>query len=253
MARVHVKVGPKFADYSVEGLPFLPGLCMHKTPNTGKSSSMFNITHTASGLAVLSYVDEEDLELIRMILGRKLWDTSKDRIFDDEKYYNLIVEAEAVLTNHERSNKQEKRIAEDVGGKRQPASGSRWGSKRDIVSPNFLIEAKSTKHPKKSVQIKDLHFLTKQAYQQGKIPAYIVELGTKQEVVIIPAQELRESMLADIGETKELCCKRKKSISLGTGLVEWVSADNCALIETTEQTYALISYCLFLEVGKRGL
>jgi len=253
MAKIYVKIGPKFTNYAVEGLPFLPGLCMHKTPNVGKTVGLYNITHSNSGLAVLSYVNEADLELVRMILGKMLWDKSPSKIFDNDKYYNLTLEAKAVLTNHEKSKKQEERIAKDVGGKRQPASGSRWGSKRDIVTPDLLIEAKTTKHSKKSVVIKDLHFLTKQAYQQGKVPVYIIELGNKQEVAIVPAQELTEAILEELNETKELNCKNKKSFSIGTGLVDWIIANNCALVETTNSTYALISYYFFLEVSKRGL
>jgi len=253
MAKVYVKIGPKFISYAVDGLPYLPGLCMHKVPHTGKSGDLFSITHQKSGLAVLSSVKEGELELTRMILGRMLWDKSADSIFNNDKYINLTLEAKAVLTNHDRSKKQEERIAKDVEGKRQPASGSRWGAKRDIITPELLIEAKTTRTSKMSISIKDLHFLTKQAYQQGKIPAYVIELGSKQEVVIVPAQELTDKVLSELGDTRTLDCKTKKSFSIGTGLVDWITSNNCALVETSKSTYALISYYFFLEVSKRGL
>ena len=52
----------------------------------------------------------------------------------------------------ERSRKQEKRLAEETGGKRQPGSGNKWFAKGDIESPQtkeliaggFLIEGKTT-------------------------------------------------------------------------------------------------------------
>jgi len=51
-----------------------------------------------------------------------------------------------------KSKKQEERIAKETGGKRQPASGSRWHSKGDVEGPptkeliadGFLIEGKTT-------------------------------------------------------------------------------------------------------------
>lgn len=51
-----------------------------------------------------------------------------------------------------KSRKQEERIAKETGGKKQPASGSRWHSKGDVKSPStkgliadgFLIEGKTT-------------------------------------------------------------------------------------------------------------
>lgn len=51
-----------------------------------------------------------------------------------------------------KSKKQEKRIAKETAGKRQPASGARWHSKGDVEGPptegliadGFLIEGKTT-------------------------------------------------------------------------------------------------------------
>jgi len=59
-----------------------------------------------------------------------------------------------------KSNKQEKRLAKETGGKRQPGSGSQWHSKGDVESPpvkelvalGFLIEGKTT--AKKQITIR---------------------------------------------------------------------------------------------------
>ncbi|MAP23263.1 MAG: hypothetical protein CL582_20240 [Alteromonadaceae bacterium] len=253
MAKVNVRVGPKARNCQVEGLPFLPGLCMHRMPSYGKISEFYNITHSSSGLAIISCIEEKNLELIRMILGRMLWDKSADAIFDDGKYLTLVKEAKSVLTNHERSERQEKRIATDTGGKRQPASGSRWGSKRDIITPQLLIEAKTTTKQKQSVSIKDLHFLTKQAYQEGKIPAYVIELGDMSEIAIIPEQDIGQDILMDIEEVRTLNCRTKRSFSVNSDLVNWLIDDNCVSLNTSKRTYTLLNYSLFLEVAKRGL
>jgi len=51
-----------------------------------------------------------------------------------------------------KSKRQEKQIAKETGGKRQPASGARWQAKGDVEGPptkgliadGFLIEGKTT-------------------------------------------------------------------------------------------------------------
>lgn len=46
--------------------------------------------------------------------------------------------------NRKRSQKQEKRVAEDIGGKVQKASGATDFAKGDVKGDNLLIEAKTT-------------------------------------------------------------------------------------------------------------
>lgn len=52
------------------------------------------------------------------------------------------------------SNEQEKKIAKAVGGKQQSNSGATQFAKGDIISDDFLIEAKTTTSEKKSFSIK---------------------------------------------------------------------------------------------------
>lgn len=53
------------------------------------------------------------------------------------------------------SNRQEKAVAKAVNGKKQANSGaSRW-QKGDVKNQHFLIECKTTIHPKKSFSIKE--------------------------------------------------------------------------------------------------
>ena len=49
------------------------------------------------------------------------------------------------------SNKQEKQVAKDIGGKTVIASGSLWGMKGDCRSDKYLIECKTTQ--KKSYRL----------------------------------------------------------------------------------------------------
>ena len=67
---------------------------------------------------------------------------------------------------HGRLQKTREEIAADMGGKRQPGSGSRWGP-RGILSPEFMIEAKVTDKASFSVSLKDLD-LSNSKRMEGK-------------------------------------------------------------------------------------
>lgn len=89
-------------------------------------------------------------------------------------------------TSKELSDLQEARIAQDLGGKVQPASGSRWGARRDVKNDAWLIEAKTTSQGYYRVITRDLAALQQQAYQQGRTPAYVVEFQELGSIAIVP-------------------------------------------------------------------
>ena len=106
MAKIAVLCGPNRTLKYVEGIAFLPGLSVHKS--TSGDGSM-TITHIATGTYVLEGVKEDHLEVVRMCLGRMVWDKPATHIFRDKKYQRLIMEAGAVSGSA--SDKQENRIA----------------------------------------------------------------------------------------------------------------------------------------------
>ena len=112
-----------------------------------------------------------------MILGRVDWDRGAEAIYFDETYDIVIKEAIAVANTRDASKKQEKRIAEDLGGKPRPGSGSVWGYRRDVATPSILVEAKTTTMNKYGLSLKDLDHLKFQAYSEGKIHAYIIAVS----------------------------------------------------------------------------
>jgi len=251
MARLSICTGPQGKFVLIDALPFLPGLFMHKTPGGARTESDYNITHVSSGLAVLAHVPEKFLELARMILGRIDWTKVAGEIYENKNYYIVIEEAEAVLTNHEISKKQETRIADDLDGKRQPASGSRWGYKRDVVTPSILVEAKTTKSDRVSLSLKDLDFLRKQAYSQGKVPAYIIELRKGGEIAIVPKQELEESHLSSFSEVRALGGRPpKKSFTVTLHHVQKLLSGAGITFTANSNEYILMSYEKFLEFAK---
>lgn len=74
------------------------------------------------------------------------------------------------------SNKQEKRIAKELGGRRIPGSGSRWDSKGDVKTKKFLVEAKTTTHKSFSVSSDILAKVELEAVGTGRTPVVSVEL-----------------------------------------------------------------------------
>ena len=202
---------------------------------------------------VLGAIKENDLELVRSILGKLLWDKTEYEIFKDENYYRAIQEAR-LLTNHQRSEKQEKRVAKELDGKRQPASGSRWGYRRDVITPRFLIEAKTTKSKRHSVSFKDLTFIKKQAYLTGKIPVYLVSLLDKSEVAILPDQDVGVEDLPEAPTYSTISCQiTAKSITVTLDMVRSCIDGTIYKIRHGKERYLMMGYESFLDFAKKGV
>jgi len=86
-----------------------------------------------------------------------------------------------------RSKKQEKQIASDVGGKTTPGSGNQWHSKGDVKSDAFLIEAKRSDNRETiTVKVSDLAKIRIEALMEGKSPVLQIELGNGDKYAIVP-------------------------------------------------------------------
>ena len=255
MARLCIRIGPKAQAHYVDGFPFLPGLYFHKPPKKPKGGTEYTITHIKSGLAILPNIDERHLELCRMILGRVDWDKGAEHIYKDTTYDIVIKEALAVTTTRDASKKQEKRIAKELDGKTQAGSGSVWGYRRDVVTPELLIEAKTTTTGKYALSIKDLKHLKFQAYSEGKIPAYVIEFAMKGEVAVVPFQDLGEDFLEEFTSTRTIPSKTKSpkilTISLEMAADVFNNVGVRFIVGTDE--YLLMSYENFLTFAKRGI
>lgn len=251
MANLEVHINLNGRKSRVEALPFLPGLYVHKPPQRRPVPNVYNITHGASGLAILIDIHEKHLEVVRMILGRMTWDRPARIIYYEARYRNLIEEAMAITTKAD-SEKQEKRIEADVDGKRQPASGSRWGFKRDVVTASVLIEAKITSKQSYRLNLRDLSFLRKQAYSQGKIPAYVVSIFGHEDIAIIPEQEFGKEELSDatIGTVE---CVSERGLTITADMCVRVTKNNLIRLKTKHFTYLIIDYERFLEKAKKGV
>jgi len=70
--------------------------------------------------------------------------------------------------------KQEKGIAKELRGRRQPGSGSVPGRKGDVVAGNLLVEAKVTSKLSFSLKLAELTKIMQEAHDQGRVPAFCV-------------------------------------------------------------------------------
>jgi hypothetical protein len=80
--------------------------------------------------------------------------------------------------NHRRSKLQEAKAASDYGGKTRPGSGNQWHSKGDVITPDYLIECKTTTKSSYSLKCQDLLKIWKEAISESKIPVFEIEFST---------------------------------------------------------------------------
>lgn len=75
------------------------------------------------------------------------------------------------------SAKQEKRVAKEISGKQVVASGSKWGSKGDVRTTDFLVECKTTKKNFYTLNIKTWEKIEREATKDGlRIPIMCIDL-----------------------------------------------------------------------------
>jgi hypothetical protein len=86
------------------------------------------------------------------------------------------------------SRKQEKKAAEDLGGRTQAASGAARFGGGDVRAPGYRIECKYTEKPYYILKLSELEKLQKQAYGSLEQPvmqlAFVDRLGRRKEFAI---------------------------------------------------------------------
>ena len=236
---------------SVRAYRFLPGLCVHRTPGCPPGEDFLNITYERTGLAIVTYLHPASVGTVKAILTVADWTLGPDIVLKSA-VHRQAHEASMKLSNHKKSARQETRIAKETGGKRQPASGSRPGYKRDILLPEFLVEAKTTDKDVFYLDTKDLAFLRKQAYTVGKTPAYIVAIKDDQELVVLPAQDMDDDLL--VGATMKKRSWAGKANAPLTAAMADEAQDNVVYdLELAVGRFFCVSYERFLNIAKRGL
>lgn len=245
MANVEVMVGPDFDARVVEATPFLPGLVIHKTPDSPAPHDLYNITHRVSGLAVLTHVHEQDLAAVRRMLGDVCWTIMPEDIFADRDYYLLIrmvlasIRGRDVLQN--RNDRDRRRNDPD----------NNWGFFEQVVTPSFLTETISGSE---AVVIEEsfLAGLVGKAGAKNRTPALLVHLDGKEELAVVPYECFPKGFFLELKLTR-MDATLKGRVVLDDRFAERSVRGHCLLISFGKTKYVALGYLAFLGLVKRGL
>jgi len=83
-----------------------------------------------------------------------------------------------------RWERQEKRLANLLGGTRNAGSGNGWVRKADVRNIDWLIEAKTTSFKSFTLKLSDLLSLGHHADREGRTPAFCIEIQGHNYVVL---------------------------------------------------------------------
>lgn len=226
----------------VNNFPVASGLVANRTPDVDDA---FNITHIRSGLAVMLEVPDKDLPTTIGVLNQLEWDTTAEEISGSAKHSAVVRELVMDL-NKKRSLEQETKIAADLGGRVQPASGARWGYRRDVVTPTFLVEAKVTEKGRYSIKGKDFDHLVEQAYLSGKLGVYIVELLRTADIVVMKRDDL-EGLIGDFECGVSLDNGVRKNLVVNKDLVKVANENDYVQVKMPEDMLIVMNYGSFIE------
>ncbi len=91
-----------------------------------------------------------------------------------------------MATERQKSDRREKRLAKEEGGKRVAGSGSTPFKKEDVEFKGVLLQDKRTAGRSISVKIDDLYNLEYHAMNAGKVPVFSFLFGAEQEWIAFP-------------------------------------------------------------------
>ena len=230
---------------------FLPGLVVTEALGLKQElkQSRVNITHVVSGKALVHHVPVRMCSRLKAKLAKADWTLSGEEALGNEKCKNVMNEVKLIMANMDDSKKQERRIAADMGGRRQPGSGSRWGYKRDVVTREFMVEAKVTDKSSFSVSLKDLEFIKQQAYMEGKVSAYVVDFPDT-GVVLMRKDDLDPRFIDE--EPMTIKKKSAKTFTLNKKILDALNDNKFVHLVFPSDSYLLMDYSVFLSIAKEG-
>lgn len=92
---------------------------------------------------------------------------------------------------NQRSRKQERQQAEQVGGKVQRGSGSSWRAPQDVKGPDYLDQLKYTDKRSYSIKVSEWKALVQDALNHGREPRMIVSFP--QEGITVQITEVPDA------------------------------------------------------------
>lgn len=105
------------------------------------------------------------------------------------------------------SQKQERSLAKNLGGRTVPASGAFWSRKGDVRSDDLLVEAKTTEAASFSIKKAIWEKIRKEALLDGRIPVLAVQIQGRNLVVLDEEDflELRSNASRYLGDGPVPC------------------------------------------------
>ena len=94
------------------------------------------------------------------------------------------------------SQKQEKKVAEELNANTVVASGAKWGSKGDVRSDRYLVECKMTQKPFYSLTKSTWEKIQKEATKDGlRIPMMCIDVeGCKYQFIVMLYTDIPEEI-----------------------------------------------------------
>lgn len=93
------------------------------------------------------------------------------------------------MNRTKRVKHQERTVALDLGGKRQPGSGSAWYAKGDVKTPKYLVECKQTEKESYSLKLSILRKIEEESCRAGKealLQVTFIEPGRQSQYMVVP-------------------------------------------------------------------
>ena len=237
----------------VQASPLIRGLVFNESvahPGT------VSITHVHSGMFILDGVLRTSVRGVAQLLTKADWSLPASAIYTSPKHRRVMDRAERLLAKDRRtsfSQKRESRVAKELGTRPQPGSGSRPHYKRDHVTALVMVEHKTTLpesagYDRFYLEIKDLEFLRKQALELKKVPAYWVEFGGRDAIIVIPMEDYE---IEDDGiSMAEVDCRDKKSLPLTLEMSQRLSSSSHITFITQQREWVGMTQACFLAALK---
>jgi hypothetical protein len=158
------------------------------------------------------------------------------------------------VNNKKISQKREKQLAKDTGGKAHARSGGLWFKKSDASDPYYQYEDKFTKKVFYSINIDILNKIEKEAKQVNKIP--VLRFGfieTNRDYVVLRIQDVFPLVSSDLFIKSPLFInidKKSKRFEETELYVEYINNKEIMYIlnfEHFDKTYILMGYKNFLD------
>lgn len=229
----------------VEATPFIPGLVLHKTPDSPPPHDLYNITHRVSGLAVLTNVPEQDLGAVRRMLGDVCWTIMPEEIFTDQDYYLLIRSVLSAIRG------KDVLMGRDDQNRRRSDPDSNWGFFEKVVTPSLQTSSISGDESA-TVTGEMLSELGQRSLELKRTPTLLVHIKGKEELAVVPYEHFPKGFFLNFKLTR-LDATLKGRVVLDERMADRAVRGHCWLVSFGKDKYVVLGYLAFLGLAKRGL